>query len=85
MHLGFDPMHRKRDQTHTDAGVKTFDRFHQADITLLNQVCLIKTVTRIALGDMHHKTQVRHNQLTRRLKIFLVEKPLRERSLLFDG
>ena len=31
-------MHRIRDQTHTLLRVVTFHRFHQADVTFLNEV-----------------------------------------------
>ena len=38
MNFRFDPMHRERYESHTVAKIEFFHRFHQAYITLLNQV-----------------------------------------------
>ena len=65
MHLGLDPMDRKRHQPNTFVGVKALHSLHQAYVTLLNQVGLCQAITGVAAGDVHHETEMRQDQLPR--------------------
>ena len=58
VHLGFDPMHGERHQAHADRWVKAFDRLHEADIALLDEVVLGQAVTAVAARHLHYKAQV---------------------------
>ena len=72
VHFGLDPVHRERHQAHPFFRIEALDCLHQADIALLYQVGFGQAVTGIAAGDMHHKTQVGHNQLPRRRQVVVV-------------
>ena len=59
MHFGFDPVHGVTHQTHILIRVETFHRFHQADVSFLNQVAVGQAITQVFAGNRHHQTQVR--------------------------
>ncbi len=72
-------MDREGHQTHVSLMIKALDGFHQTYVSLLNQVAQWKPITRKAPRNRHHIAKVRENQLTRRIEITFVVKPLRKR------
>ena len=58
MHFSFNPMHGKRYQAHALGRIKALHSLHKTDITLLNKVRLLQTVSRVTAGYMNNKPQV---------------------------
>ncbi len=74
MNLGLDPVNGERNQPHTSPRVEALDRFHQADIALLNQIGVWQAVAKVASRDGNHQAQVRQYQLPRGVEIFFLAK-----------
>ena len=70
MNLGADPVHGERDESYVVSRVETLDGFHEADVAFLDEVIQWQAIAGVALGDMHHKTQVRHNELACGVEVF---------------
>src|SRR5690606_27916757 len=82
--LGADPVHGEGHQAHTHFRVEALDRLHQADVAFLDQVGLGQAVAGIAAGDMNYETQVRHDQLTGCVQIFLIVQTVSQLALFLD-
>ena len=72
MHLGLNPMHRKRDEAHADFGVVALYRLHEANVALLNKVGLRQAVAGIRFSEVYNETEVRKNQLARRIDVIVI-------------
>ena len=80
MNFRFDPMHRERYKSHTMAKIEFFYRFHQANITLLNQVFQRQSIAAVSARNVCHITQLRHDQFPCSVKILVHLKTLEEFS-----
>jgi hypothetical protein len=65
-------VHGKGHEAYADIGVEAFDGLHQADVAFLHEVVQRQSVTGITAGDMDDKSQLRHDEPTRRVEIFMV-------------
>ena len=71
VHFRLDPVHGERYQTHALFGVEALHSFHQANIAFLNQVSFSQAITGITASNVHHKSQVGHDQLPRSREIVI--------------
>ncbi len=83
VNFGANPVHGKRYQAYVERGVESLDGLHKADIAFLNQVSKRQAIAGIALRDVDHETQVRHNQFACGLEIFFIAKAVRQCLLSF--
>ena len=58
VHLGLDPVQGIAYQPHALVRVKAFDRFHQANVSLLNQVAMRQAIAQVLARCGHHQPQV---------------------------
>ena len=72
VYLCLDPMHGITHQAHPLFGIKTFDRFHEAHIALLNEVGMRQAVAQVLSGHRDHQAQMRHDQFSRRFQVVVV-------------
>ena len=80
MNFRFDPVHCKRHESYAMAKIEFFDRFHQTNITLLNQVFQRQSIATVSPRNVCHIPQVRHDQFASSIKILVHLKALEEFS-----
>ena len=85
MDLGSHPVDREGDEPHADIRVEAFDRLHQPDIALLDQIGLRETVPVIAAGDADDEAQVSGHQLPCGIQITFVAISLGQLPLLLHA
>jgi formylmethanofuran dehydrogenase subunit E-like metal-binding protein len=74
VNFGSDPVHGERDQPHAIIRIEALHGLHETDIAFLDEVTQRQTVARVALGNVHYETQVRHDELTRGIDVALIVK-----------
>jgi hypothetical protein len=83
MNLGADPVDRERHQAHIVIGIETLHGLHEADVAFLDQVAERQTITGIPFRDVHDETQVRQNELARRIEVVLLAESDRQCLFVF--
>ena len=82
VNLRLDPVDGERHQPDTVRRIEALDRFHQADIALLDQVGVRQTVPQIAARDRDYQPKMRKHQLSCRIEIAVVTKTGGQTKLL---
>ncbi len=75
-------MYGKGDQTYAALRIEFSDRFHQADITFLNQVGLRQSVTGIPTRNTYYQTHMGKNQLLGCFQIVIFLQTSRQRKFI---
>ena len=83
VNLGTYPVHGKGHEAHVVIRVKALDRFHQSDVAFLDQVVQGQAIARISLGDVHDKTQMRHNEVAGGIEVLVVTQTVSKLLLVF--
>jgi hypothetical protein len=81
MDFRLDPVHSERHQPYAAFGIIALDGFHEADISLLNQVGLRQPITFITARNSNHYAQVRQYQLAGCVYIIFISQGSRQAHL----
>ena len=84
VHLGANPVHRERHETHADLGVEALDGLHEADVAFLDQVAERQAVTDIAARNVTTKRRCDSTSWRAASRSCSLRKRTRERPLLLQ-